>query len=173
MGNIMTYRGIAPVVDETTFVAPGAHVIGEVTLGAHTTIWYNCVVRGDQEPIHIGARTNLQDGSIVHTSKGISGTWIGENVLIGHGCVIHACRLEDRAFIGMGSVVLDLSVVEAGAMLAAGSVLTPGKRIPSGQLWAGSPARYMRDLRPEESVVHDAQVEEYVQLGVSHTASLR
>ena len=173
LGNIMTYQGKVPDVDPTAFVAPGAHVIGEVSLGGLTTIWYNCVVRGDQEPIHIGARTNLQDGSVVHTSKGIADTWIGENVLIGHGCIIHGCRLEDRAFIGMGSVVLDLSVVEAGGMLAAGSVLTPRKRIPSGQLWGGSPARYMRDLRPEESAIHAEQVEEYMQLGISHTASLK
>ena len=173
LGNIMTYEGIQPEIDAKAFVAPGAHVIGRVDMGPFASVWYNCVVRGDQEPIHIGARSNIQDGSIIHTSLGIADTWIGENVLVGHGCIIHGCRLEDRAFIGMGSVVLDGAVVESGAMLAAGAMLTPGKRIPSGQLWGGNPAKYMRDLRPEEAAMHVEMVEEYVQLGVKHTANLK
>ncbi|NQV58696.1 MAG: gamma carbonic anhydrase family protein [Alphaproteobacteria bacterium] len=173
MANIMTYKGIQPKIDPTAFVAPGAHVIGKVEMGPLASVWYNCVVRGDQEPIHIGARTNIQDGSIIHTSLGIADTWIGENVLVGHKCIIHGARLEDRAFIGMGSVVLDGAVVESDAMLAAGALLTPGKRIPTGQLWGGNPARYMRDLRPEEAGIHAEMVEEYAQLGVKHTAALK
>ncbi|MDP6688991.1 MAG: gamma carbonic anhydrase family protein [Alphaproteobacteria bacterium] len=171
--NIMTYEGVTPDIDPTAFVAAGAHVIGTVSIGAQSSVWYNCVVRGDEEPIHIGARTNIQDGSTVHTSKGIADTWIGDNVLIGHMCLLHGCRLEDRAFVGMGSIVLDHAVIEGQAMLAAGAVLTPGKRIPSGQLWGGSPAKFMRDLRPEELAMHVEMVEEYVQLGISHTASLK
>ena len=171
-GGIITYKGIRPTIDPTAFVAPGAHVIGKVELGEHATVWYNCVVRGDQEPIHIGARTNIQDGTIIHTALDIADTWIGENVLIGHMCIIHGARLENRAFIGMGSVVLDGAVVEAGAMLAAGGILTPRKRIPSGQLWGGNPAKFMRDLRPEEPSMHAEMVEGYVQLGIKHAASL-
>ncbi|MDP7547502.1 MAG: gamma carbonic anhydrase family protein [Alphaproteobacteria bacterium] len=172
-GNIMTYKGIQPQIDDTAFIAPGAHVIGTVAMGPLASVWYNCVVRGDQEPIHIGARTNIQDGSIIHTSLGIADTWIGENVLVGHMSVIHGARLEDRAFVGMGSVVLDGAVIEGGAMLAAGAMLTPGKRIPSGQLWGGNPAKYMRDLRPDETAMHAEMVEEYVQLGIAHTAALK
>jgi carbonic anhydrase/acetyltransferase-like protein (isoleucine patch superfamily) len=87
-------------------------------------------------------------------------------------CVIHGCRLEDRAFVGMGAVVLDEAVIEGGAMLAAGALLTPGKRIPRGQLWAGSPAKFMRDLRPDEIAGHAVMVEDYVQLGRKYTAAL-
>jgi len=112
-GHIMTFEGVTPEIDPTAFVAPGAHVIGTVSLGAHASVWYNCVVRGDEEPIHIGARTNIQDGSTIHTSKGLSDTWIGENVLVGHMCLLHGCRLEDRAFVGMGSIVLDHAVIES------------------------------------------------------------
>ncbi len=169
---IMTYEGIRPTIHAQAFVAPGAHVIGKVKIGAQASIWYNCVLRGDEEAIHIGARSNIQDGTVVHTSLGVCDTWIGENVLIGHMCVIHGCRLEDRAFVGMGAVVLDEAVIEGGAMLAAGALLTPGKRIPRGQLWAGSPAKYMRDLRPDEIAGHAVMVEDYVQLGRKYTAAL-
>ncbi len=172
-GHIMIFEGVTPEIDPTAFVAPGAHVIGTVSLGAQASVWYNCVVRGDEEPIHIGARSNIQDGSTVHTSKGIADTWIGENVLVGHMCLLHGCRLEDRSFVGMGSIVLDHAVIESQAMLAAGATLTPGKRIPSGQLWGGSPAKYMRDLRSEELAMHVEMVEEYVQLGISHTSALK
>ncbi|MDA1100867.1 MAG: gamma carbonic anhydrase family protein [Proteobacteria bacterium] len=172
-GGIMTYEGIRPAIDSAAFIAPGAHVIGKVTIGPLTSVWYNCVLRGDEEAIHIGARSNLQDGTIVHTSLGICDTWIGDNVLVGHMCVLHGCRLEDRAFVGMGAVVLDEAVIEGGAMLAAGALLTPGKRIPAGQLWAGSPARYMRDLRPDEIAGHAEMVADYVQLGLKYTASLK
>ena len=173
MGDIITYQGIKPDVHPEAFIAPGAFVIGKVEIGAKSSIWYNCTVRGDEEPIHIGSGTNIQDGTTIHTSGGIADTWIGDHVLVGHMSMLHGCRIEDRAFIGMGSVVLDDSVVETYAMLAAGSVLTPGKRIPPGQLWAGCPARYMRDLRPEETEIHAEQVARYVKLGEKHTAALK
>ncbi|MDP6346674.1 MAG: gamma carbonic anhydrase family protein [Alphaproteobacteria bacterium] len=172
LGHILPFEERQPKLDPRAFVAPGAYVIGEVEMGALASVWYNCVVRGDEEPIHIGRRTNLQDGTIVHTSAGIADTWIGDEVLVGHMCLLHGCRLEDRAFVGMGSTVLDHAVIESGAMLAAGALLTPGKRIPSGQLWGGSPAKYMRDLRPEELKTHAHMVEEYVQLALKHTATL-
>ncbi len=172
-GGIIAYEGIRPTIDPTAFVAPGAHIIGKVEVGAHASVWYNCVVRGDQEPIHIGARSNVQDGSVIHTSLGIADTWIGEDVLIGHMCIIHGARLENRAFVGMGAVVLDGAVIETGAMLAAGATLPPGKRIPSGQIWSGNPAKFMRDLRPEEPAMHVEMVEQYVELAIKHAAALK
>ena len=172
-GGILTYGGMTPNIHPDAFIAPGAHVIGKVEIGAKASVWYNCVVRGDEEPIHIGAGTNVQDGSIIHTSGGIADTWIGENVMIGHMCLLHGCRVEDRAFVGMGSIVLDGAVIEGKAMLAAGAMLTPGKRIPSGQLWAGRPAKYMRDLRPEELVEHAEMVAIYFELSHGHMEALK
>jgi carbonic anhydrase/acetyltransferase-like protein (isoleucine patch superfamily) len=172
-GGILTYGGMTPNIHPDAFIAPGAHVIGKVEIGAKASVWYNCVVRGDEEPIHIGAGSNVQDGSIIHTSGGIADTWIGENVMIGHMCLLHGCRVEDRAFVGMGSIVLDGAVIEGKAMLAAGAMLTPGKRIPSGQLWAGRPAKYMRDLRPEELVEHAEMVAIYFELSHGHMEALK
>jgi carbonic anhydrase/acetyltransferase-like protein (isoleucine patch superfamily) len=172
-GNIITFQSIAPDIHADAFIAPGAYVIGKVEIGAKSSIWYNCTVRGDEEPIHIGAGTNIQDGTTIHTSGGIADTWIGDHVLVGHMSLLHGCRIENRAFIGMGSVVLDNAVVETYAMLAAGSVLTPGKRVPTGQLWSGVPAKYMRDLRPGETDVHAEQVARYVKRAGQHAASLK
>ncbi|MFP6748554.1 MAG: gamma carbonic anhydrase family protein [Alphaproteobacteria bacterium] len=172
-GGIVTYGGMTPNIHPDAFIAPGAHVIGKVEIGAKASVWYNCVVRGDEEPIHIGAGSNVQDGSIIHTSGGIADTWIGENVMIGHMCLLHGCRIGDRAFVGMGSIVLDGAVIEGKSMLAAGAMLTPGKRIPSGQLWAGRPAKFMRDLRPEELVEHAEMVEIYFALSHGHGEALK
>lgn len=172
-GGIITYNGIAPDIHPSAFIAPGAQVIGKVSVGAKTSIWYNCVLRGDEEAIHVGAGTNVQDGTVIHTSGGVADTWIGENVMIGHMCLLHGCRVEDRAFVGMGAIVLDEAVIESQAMLAAGAMLTPGKRIPSGQLWAGRPAKFMRDLRPEEFVEHAEMVEIYFELSHEHAQALK
>ena len=171
-GNIINYLGITPDIHSDAFVAPSDYVIGKVDIGAKASIWYNCTVRGDEEPIHIGAGTNIQDGSTIHTSGGVTDTWIGEHVLVGHMSLLHGCRIEDRAFIGMGSVILDEAVVESNAMLAAGSLLTPGKHIPAGELWAGSPAKYKRDLRPEDLEIYSEYVARYVILAENHTAAL-
>ena len=171
-GNIINYLGITPDIHPAAFVAPSAYVIGKVDIGAKASIWYNCTVRGDEESIHIGAGTNIQDGSTIHTSGGVTDTWIGEHVLVGHMCLLHGCRIEDRAFIGMGSIILDEAVVESNAMLAAGSLLTPGKHIPAGELWAGSPAKYKRDLRPEDLEIYSEYVARYVTLAENHTAAL-
>jgi carbonic anhydrase/acetyltransferase-like protein (isoleucine patch superfamily) len=173
MGNIITFLGIEPDIHAEAFIAPGAYVIGKVEIGAKSSIWYNCTVRGDEEPIHIGTGTNIQDGTTIHTSGGIADTWIDDHVLVEHMSMLHGCRIGEQAFIGMGSVVMDGAVVEPHAMLAAGSLLTPGKRVPTGQLWAGSPAKYMRDLRPGETDVHAEQVARYVKRAGQHTASLK
>lgn len=170
--NVLAFRGRVPRLDPQVFVAPGAWVIGDVEIGARSSVWYNCVVRGDEEPIRIGARSNLQDGTVVHTSSGIADTWIGDDVLVGHMCLLHGCRLEDGAFVGMGATVLDHAVIEGGAMLAAGALLTPGKRIPSGQLWAGRPAKLMRDLAPEDHAENRRALNEYLELAEAHAQSL-
>ena len=169
---ILTYEGITPTIDASAFVAPGARVIGDVVIGAEASLWYNVVVRGDGNYIRIGARTNVQDGSVIHISAHTHPTVIGDDVLIGHMAMVHGCTLHDRSFVGFGAVVMDGCVIESDAMLAAGAMLTPGKRIPSGQLWSGRPARYMRDLSPEEMAGNQKGVAAYVVEARKHRKAL-
>jgi carbonic anhydrase/acetyltransferase-like protein (isoleucine patch superfamily) len=169
---ILTYGGITPKIDDDAFVAPGARVIGDVEIGAGASLWYNVVVRGDVNHIRIGARTNIQDGSVVHVSRGTHPTIIGEDVLIGHLAMVHGCTLHDRAFVGFGAIVMDGCVIESDGMLAAGAMLTPGKRIPGGQLWSGRPARYMRDLTPEDLRNSQSGVAHYVETAKRHKAAV-
>lgn len=169
---VLPFEGHLPRIDPTAFVAPGAFVIGDAEMGPDSSVWYTSVLRGDEERIHLGARSNVQDGSVVHTTTGLAETWIGDDVLIGHMCIIHGCRLEDRAFVGMGATILDNAVIESDAMLAAGALLTPGKRIPSGQLWAGRPAKFMRALTEDDLKANALSVEEYVRLARAHRTSL-
>lgn len=165
---ILAYEGISPLIDPTAFVAPGARVIGDVHIGPDASIWYNVVVRGDVNHIRIGARTNIQDGSVVHVETATHPTIMGEDVLIGHLAMVHGCVLHDRAFVGLGAIVMDGCVIESDAMLAAGAMLTPGKSIPSGQLWAGRPAKYLRDLTFEEKARNLKSVGHYVALAAKH-----
>ncbi|MET0377338.1 MAG: gamma carbonic anhydrase family protein [Rhizorhabdus sp.] len=170
--SILTYEGITPKIDQDAFIAPGARVIGDVDIGAGASIWYNVTIRGDIGPIRIGARSNVQDGSVIHVTGGKFSTTIGEDVLIGHLAMVHGCVLEDRAFVGFGAIVMDGCVIESDAMLAAGAMLTPGKRIPTGQLWSGRPAKYMRDLTPEEMAGNQRGVARYVVEGRKHKAAV-
>lgn len=176
---LLSFAGAAPRIDPAAFVAPGARLIGDIEIGPEASIWYNCVLRGDVNRIRIGARTNIQDGSVVHVDSPRPGhegghpTLIGADVLIGHMAMVHGCILHDRAFVGLGAIVMDGCEIESDAMLAAGAMLTPGKRIPSGQLWAGRPAKYVRDLTPEELVGQQAGVAHYVALAKAHAEALR
>lgn len=164
MNNILPYRDILPEIEQSVFVAPTACVIGDVEIGAQSSIWFGCTVRGDVHEIRIGARTNIQDGSVIHTTRKVAGTYIGDDVTVGHMALLHACTIGNRAFIGMGAIIMDQAVVEDDAMVAAGALLTPGKRVPSGQLWGGSPARYMRDLTKEELAFFKISANNYVEL---------
>jgi carbonic anhydrase/acetyltransferase-like protein (isoleucine patch superfamily) len=160
MQNIIKYRGISPKIDSSAFIAPNVVISGDVEIGKNVGIWYGCVIRGDVARIRIGENTNIQDNSVIHVTRanhvsnktGDEGgpTIIGKNVTVGHNAIIHACVIEDNAFIGMGSIVMDLARVEEFGMLAAGAVLTPGKVVKSGELWVGNPAKYFRDLTQKE-----------------------
>jgi len=153
---ILPYRNILPRIHPTAFLAPGAVVVGDVEIGAHANIWFNVVIRGDDAPIRIGARANIQDGTVVHVTFDQPGggdripCLIGEDVAIGHMALLHGCTLEAGAFVGMKALVMDRAVVEGGAMVAAGAVVTPRKRVKAGELWSGTPARFQRALKPEE-----------------------
>jgi carbonic anhydrase/acetyltransferase-like protein (isoleucine patch superfamily) len=166
------------LIDPTAFVAPGARLIGDIEIGPEASIWYNCVLRGDVNAIRIGARSNIQDGSVIHVDSPHPGheaghpTIIGEEVLIGHLAMVHGCILRDRAFVGLGAIVMDGCEIEGDAMLAAGAMLTPGKLSPSGQLWAGRPAKYLRDLKDADLAGMRAGVAHYVELARRHAAAL-
>lgn len=158
---IFSLNGVAPKIDPSAFIAPGAVVVGDVEVGPESSVWFNCTLRGDDNPIRIGARTNIQDGTVVHITAGGHSTIIGDDVLVGHAAILHACTLESGCFIGMGATILDGVVVETGAMVAAGALVSPNKRVPSGELWGGNPARKMRDLTPEQQASFYAQCAAY------------
>ncbi|HTI02097.1 MAG TPA: gamma carbonic anhydrase family protein [Acidisoma sp.] len=165
---ILDFEGKRPRIDPTAWIAPTAAIIGDVEIGAQSSIWFHCVLRGDTNFIRIGARTNIQDGSILHVNRETFPCILGSNVTVGHGAIVHACTVEDHAFIGMGSTILDGAVVEEGGVLAAGALLTPGKRIGRRELWAGSPARFVRVLAEEEQGRFAATTAHYVELSARH-----
>lgn len=171
-GPLYPFEGKVPIVHPTAFVAPTAAVIGDVEIGEGSNIWYHCVLRGDTNYIRIGARSNIQDGTIIHVNAGKQCTVIGDDVTVGHAAIIHACTLKDRAFVGMGATVLDDAVIEEGGVLAAGSVLPPGKRIGRLELWMGNPARLVRVLTEEQRAGFDRTAPHYVELAGRHKASL-
>ncbi|MBX6745557.1 MAG: gamma carbonic anhydrase family protein [Acetobacteraceae bacterium] len=171
-GPLYPFEGKVPVVHPTAFVAPTAAVIGDVEIGEGSNIWYHCVLRGDTNYIRIGARTNIQDGTIIHVNAGKQCTVIGDDVTVGHAAIVHACTLKDRAFVGMGATVLDDAVIEEGGVLAAGSVLPPGKRIGRLELWMGNPAKLVRVLTEEQRAGFDRTAPHYVELAGRHRASL-
>lgn len=166
-GSVITlpWNGVHPVIAPDAFVAPNATIVGDAQIGSEASIWFNVVLRGDVNYIRVGARTNIQDGTVVHVSSKDHPTLIGADVLIGHMAMIHACTLEDGCFVGMSATVMDGAVVERGAMVAAGALIAPGKRVGAGQLWAGTPAKYVRDVTPEETASFPEQIQRYVDLG--------
>lgn len=173
-GPLFTLEGMVPVLAPTAWVAPGAIVIGNVWLGVGSSVWFGCVLRGDTNTIRVGDRSNVQDGTIVHVNAGPG--WacsIGADVTIGHAAIVHACTLQDRAFVGMGATVLDGAVIEEGGMLAAGAVLAPGKRLGRQELWAGIPARKVRDMPDEERARLDQVSAHYTALAARYRVGLR
>lgn len=175
---IAAINGKAPRIHSSAFIAPGCRIVGDVEIGPDSSVWYNCVIRGDANRIVIGARTNIQDGSIVHCDspkpKRPEGfpTIIGDDVLIGHLAMVHGCVLEDRAFVGLGAIVMDGTRIESDGMLAAGALLSPGKVIKSRQMWIGRPAAFARDLTDEALAEMQRGVQSYVVNGRNHAASL-
>ena len=173
------YRGKLPLVGQRVYIDPSAEVIGDVELADDVSIWPMTVVRGDVNFIRIGARTNVQDGVVIHVSHdgphvklGGFATVIGEDVTIGHKAIIHACRIEDACLIGMGAVVMDGAVVKKHGFVGAGSVVPPGKVVGEGELWLGNPARLVRKLDEAqiEGLYYSAQ--HYVRLKDDYLADL-
>jgi carbonic anhydrase/acetyltransferase-like protein (isoleucine patch superfamily) len=179
--NILSYLKQMPTIHQSVFVANNATITGKVNISEHSSIWFGCVLRGDVTAINIGSHTNIQDSCILHgtrpnhaqnkTGKEGAPVFIGNYVTIGHSAIIHACEVQDYAFVGMGSIVMDLAIIEQYAMLAAGAVLTPGKVIKSKQIWAGNPAKYLRDMTQTELDYIKTSAQNYVELAIQYKTS--
>lgn len=142
---LIEFRDLKPRIAENVFIAPGAYIIGNVILEAYSSVWFNAVIRGDMDVIHIGSETNIQDNCSVHTDEGYPSK-IGSRVTVGHNSVLHGCLIEDEALIGMGAVILNGARIGRGAIIGAGAVVTSGTVIPAGTLAVGSPAKVIRNL---------------------------
>jgi carbonic anhydrase/acetyltransferase-like protein (isoleucine patch superfamily) len=171
MNNLRPFKSIVPTLGARVYVDPAATVIGDVSLADDVSIWPGAVVRGDVNFIRVGARTNIQDGTIVHVTHdgpfnppGGLATIIGEDVTIGHGVIVHACVIEDACLIGMGATVLDGAVVRKNAFVGAGALVAPGKVVGSGELWLGNPARCVRRLSDKEIEQLYYSAQHYVRL---------
>ncbi len=175
---IIPIHGKTPKIHESAFIAPGTTLIGDVEIGADSSIWYNCVLRADVFHIRIGERTNVQDGSILHCDPPRPGDpegsplIIGDDVLIGHMAMVHGCRVEDRGFVGLGAIAMNKSVIGSDAMLAAGAMLTEGKIVRARELWAGRPAKKLKDLTDGAIAGMQMGVAHYVENGRVHKAAV-
>ena len=164
---ILPYRGKAPVIDPTVFLAPMAAVIGDVTIGAGSSVWFGAVVRGDFQPITIGQNTNIQDNATIHVMRDVP-VHIGNNVLIGHNAVVHCSRVGDNTLIGMGSIVMGYSEIGENVVIGAGTFLPQHKKIPANSLVFGNPAQIVRALRDDEIEALQEAAENYANLGVEY-----
>ena len=167
-GLIIPVKGFTPKIDPSAFIAPNATLIGDVEIAANANIWFGCILRGDGPGIRVGENSNLQDGTVVHiASRGLM-TTVGRNVTVGHMVLLHACEVQDDSFVGMHSTVLDGAVIETGAMVAAGAVVTPRKIVRKGELWAGNPAQKLRDLTEKDYETFRRVAAQYVRLANSY-----
>ena len=167
---IRTFNNITPAIADSAYVDEQACVIGDVTLGAHSSVWPMATIRGDIHTIKIGAYTNIQDGSILHVTHDSEYTpggfplTVGNYVTVGHNVILHACTIQDYCLIGMGAIVLDGAILEPETMLGAGCVVTGGKTLESGYLWLGQPAKKIRPLTDEEKQFLRYSAEHYTKL---------
>ncbi|HJL14866.1 MAG TPA: gamma carbonic anhydrase family protein [Sandaracinaceae bacterium LLY-WYZ-13_1] len=158
------YKGISPTIDPAAYVAPSADVVGDVTLGAESSLWFGAVARGDVNPLRIGARTSIQDNAVMHATGGWTETHIGDDCTVGHGVILHGCTVGDRVLVGMGSILLDAATVGSDCIIGAGSLVTMRTEIPSGVLAFGRPAKVIRELTDEERAQIRESAGHYVQL---------
>ncbi len=147
---VAAYEGRSPRIASSAFLAEGSVVVGDVEIGDASSLWFGTVVRGDVNHVRIGARTNVQDLSVVHVTTGTHPTVIGDDVTVGHRAVLHGCTIRDRCLVGIGAIVLDGAVVGPDAMVGAGALVPPGMVVPPGTLVLGAPARVKRQLTPDE-----------------------
>ena len=167
---IRTYRGRAPKVAATAYIDPQAVLIGDVTIGEHSSVWPCVVIRGDVHFIRIGARSNVQDGSVLHVMRDEHPLILGDNVTVGHGVVLHGCTIESRCLVGMGSIILNGAKIGAGTIVAAGTLVPEGTEVPPGSLFMGHPGKFRRALTPEDQASIQAYADRYVEYSETYKA---
>jgi len=166
VGNAVIYpfQNVTPTFPSTVFIEPSAQVIGDVVIGAYSSIWFGAVVRGDVHFIRIGARTNIQDLSVLHVTRNTHPLIVGDEVTVGHHVTLHGCTVQNRVLIGMGAIVLDGALIEEGCVIGAGALVTEGMKVPSGSLVVGVPGKVKRSLTQEESRFLEKSAQNYVDL---------
>ncbi|MXP47912.1 gamma carbonic anhydrase family protein [Altererythrobacter luteolus] len=175
---IIPIHGKTPKIHDSAFVAPGCVIVGDVEIGADSSVWYNCVLRADVSRIVIGERSNIQDGSVVHCDPPRPGdpdgspTVIGDDVLVGHMAMVHGCTIEDRGFVGLGAIAMNKARIGSDAMLAAGAMLTEGKVMEPRQLWAGRPAKFLKELNDAAIAGMRIGVAHYAQNARDHSSAI-
>ncbi|MCF2445981.1 gamma carbonic anhydrase family protein [Dyadobacter sp. CY345] len=162
MALIRSVRGKNPQFGENCWLAENATVVGDVVMGEHCTVWFNAVVRGDVNSIRIGKYSNVQDGAVIHCTYQKNGTYIGDYVSIAHNAIVHGCTIEDHVLIGMGSIVMDGAVIGTGAIVAAGAIVTQNTKVPPGTIYAGNPAKYLKDVSPDLNAAIDRTANNYI-----------
>ena len=161
--SVLPYKGKTPKLANGVFAASGAHLIGDLEVGEDSSFWFNTVTRGDCYYIRIGARTNVQDGTVMHVTNGKHASIIGDDVTIGHGAVIHGCTIGNGCLIGMGAIIMDGANIGENCLVGAGALIPPGKTYPAGSLIKGSPAKAVRDLNEEELKFLKTSVDYYLE----------
>lgn len=171
MSALLPYQDRFPQVPDSAFVAPGAYLIGAITLGEQASVWYGAVLRGDTEPVSIGARTNVQDGCIFHADPGFPAI-VGEDCVVGHRAVVHGCEVEDGCLIGMGATILNGAKIGRGSIVAAGALVPENKEFPPHSLIVGVPARRVKEVTDEQAREIARGAKTYVERAAEHRASL-
>lgn len=161
---LVPFNEIHPDVERALFIAPNATIVGDVTFEADTTVWYSATIRGDMAPITIGRGTNIQDNAVIHVNHGMP-THLGENITVGHGAILHGCRVGSRSLIGMGAIVLDGATIGEDSLVAAGAVVPPNRSYPPRSLLVGSPAKVVRELTDEDLKGMAENIAHYIELG--------
>jgi carbonic anhydrase/acetyltransferase-like protein (isoleucine patch superfamily) len=161
MALIKSVRGFTPNFGKNCFLADNATIIGEVDLGENCTVWFNAVIRGDVHSIHIGKNTNIQDGAIIHCTYQKAKTTIGENVSIAHGAIVHGCTIENNVLIGMGAIIMDDAIIQEGSVIAAGAIILPGTIVEKNSVYAGVPAKKVKETSPEMHAVIEKTAKNY------------
>ena len=170
--NLLPHGDAFPEVAGSAWVAPGAYVVGDVRLGEEASVWYGAVLRGDTEPIRVGARTNIQDGCVLHADPGYPAT-VGEDCVVGHKAIVHGCEIGDRCLVGMGATILNGARIGEGSIVAAGALVPEGKEYPPHSLIVGIPAKRVKDVSGEQAGDRAQGVRTYVERAASHRESLR
>jgi carbonic anhydrase/acetyltransferase-like protein (isoleucine patch superfamily) len=173
MSDILAYDGQSPSIAPSAWIAPGAVVVGDVRIGEGSSVWFQSVVRGDVNHVRIGARTNIQDLSMVHVTGGTHPCVVGDDVTVGHRVVLHGCTVGDRCLVGIGAIVLDGAVLEPESMVGAGALVPPGFVVPSGKLVLGAPAKVKRDLTAEERAFFRSSAERYAKYAATYRGGVR